>query len=80
MIGFVRRGDNPTGHELIIEQRDELAQVWDRVTSRSLRAAVDQRAAGTASFSLSLMPPQIGVLVAGLESVFPTILHTRTRF
>ncbi len=81
MIGFVRRGENPHGHELVVESKDELGEVWDRVTARNLRPAVgDMRASSTTSFNLSLMPEVIGTLVPGLESVFPRVLETRTRF
>ena len=81
MIGFVRRGDNPHGHHLVVEASDELGDVWDRVTARNLRPAVgDMRASSTSSFNLSLMPQEVGRLVPGLDSVFPRILATRTSF
>jgi hypothetical protein len=81
MIGFVRRGDNPQAHELVVEAQDELAEVWGRVASRNLRSAVGAQRQSTAdTFGLSLMPPVLGNLVPGLEPVFPRLLSTRTPF
>jgi predicted double-glycine peptidase len=80
MIGFVRQGENPRDHLLMVEEKDALGEVYDRIAQRNRRAVKELTGPNTVSFNLSLMPPTIGELAPGLDSVFPHILNTRTRF
>lgn len=80
MIGFVRRGENPRDHLLLVEEVDALGEAHERIAQRNRRAVKELVGQSTVSLNVSLMPPQMEILVPGLESVFPSVLNTRTRF
>jgi len=80
MIGFIRQGDNPRDHQLIVKSDPSLGEIWERVTERSRDAARFAGRPATTAFNFSTLPETLDRIVPGLESVFPRFLTTRTRF
>lgn len=81
MIGFVRRGQVPGNHGLEVEPSDDLGPIWEIATQRSIGALVDSgRAARSAAFSASMVPPGLTDVIRGTESVFPRLMLTATEF
>jgi predicted double-glycine peptidase len=80
MIGFIRSGENPQGHELLITERDQLGEEWFRVAQRNHRSVRDLAGPNMVTVNISLLPPQLERLVPGLDPAFPNLVGTRIRF